>query len=109
MENEAPAAKHALAYCNRGHVWLMKGDLARAITDYGMAIALDPQEARLRVHRAEAHARNGDDVAAIADYRDAIARKPASQDLYVRRGALYLRRFNLWRALMDFYRAYRLM
>jgi tetratricopeptide (TPR) repeat protein len=59
--------KDVIAYNNRGDAYGLKGDLDRAISDYGKAIELNPNYAAAYNGRARAYTGKGDYVHAVAD------------------------------------------
>src|SRR5947208_16912505 len=60
-------SRAAWAYFKRGNAYQFKGELDRAIADYGEAIALDPKVAPAYNHRGHAYQAKGDLDRAIAD------------------------------------------
>jgi tetratricopeptide (TPR) repeat protein len=66
--------------------WSAKGDLDRAIEDYGQAIGLAPKHASAYAGRAVAWRRKGDLDRAIADDDQAIGLEPTNAYAYFNRG-----------------------
>ncbi len=71
------AANRALAYRWRGNDNIVDSALDEAISDYGEAVKLDPQNAGIYASRALALLRKGDRERASADYRRAEKLDPA--------------------------------
>lgn len=59
---------------------------AKAIDDFNVAMASDPEWAEARRRRADCHLALGESEAAIQDYDAAIANQPRDPDLYRHRG-----------------------
>lgn len=79
----------ALAYFNRGVEWKAKGDLAKAIADYGDAIKSDPQQSAAYNNRGIAYAAASDYEKAIADYDKAVELNPTYASALNNRGLAY--------------------
>ena len=75
-------ADSAASYVKRGNWWFEQGDLDRAITDFDMAIAFDPNAAAAYYNRGCVRQAKGDGDRALADYRRATEINP-------RHGAAY--------------------
>src|SRR5262245_44310962 len=76
----------ANSYLERGNVWFAKGDLERAIADYGLAIASDPNFPYGYYNRAVTRYRQGDLERALADFDRAIKLDPRRAESYNKRG-----------------------
>ena len=63
-------------YCNRGVTYGRKGDLDRAVTDYGEAIRLEPDYADAYYERGKAYDKKGDHRRADDDYAEAARLGP---------------------------------
>ena len=63
---------HASIYCERGIVFLGKGEIDRAIADFNAALELDPKHAIAYNNRGAAYAEKGEYDRAISDYNKAI-------------------------------------
>jgi tetratricopeptide (TPR) repeat protein len=63
----------------RASVLVVKGDLDKALVDYGEAIFLVPQDVEAYARRAEIWIKRGDFDKALQDYREAV-RQSASKD-----------------------------
>src|SRR5262245_2310546 len=76
----------AISYVERGAAWLAKGELERAITDFELAIASDPNLAYGYNSRGVARWRLKDYERAVADFTSAIQLDPRFAEAYVNRG-----------------------
>ena len=84
---DSPAdPRDAVAFNNRGVVREEKGDLDRALADYGEAIRLDPRYALAYRNRANVLARTRELDAAMADYAQAIRFSPSDATTFLKRG-----------------------
>ncbi len=81
--------KLAESFNYRGVAFRLKGELDRAIQDYGQAIKLNGKFAVAYNNRAVAYDRKGEYERAIQDYEQAIKLKP-SPEAYFNRGNAYL-------------------
>jgi tetratricopeptide (TPR) repeat protein len=118
---------HALAlkFSNRGVEWRLKGDYARAISDYDEAIRLDPKYADAWYNRCIAYNRQQKYDVALPDCNQAIALGPSANtlnatgqeklsndrsksDYYTQRGVAYHGRNEIDRAITDYGEALRL-
>ncbi|MBP6010918.1 MAG: tetratricopeptide repeat protein [Alphaproteobacteria bacterium] len=95
----------ATAYYNRGNAYVGKNDFARAIDDYGQALALRNGYAEALFNRAVAYRISGNPLAAVADYTSALALTPNDADALAGRGMAYVSLAKHERALEDFNRA----
>ena len=73
-------------YIDRGKAKADKGEYFEAISDYDMAIQLEPANAKSYHYRGEAKYRLGQHAAAIVDYDTAISLNPAAAYAYHYRG-----------------------
>ncbi|HIJ83788.1 MAG TPA: tetratricopeptide repeat protein, partial [Magnetococcales bacterium] len=80
---------HQRAYRLRGTAYLTTGDTPRALEDFNVAQALDPQDHLTLQNRGLALARSGQTEKAIADFDRAIKLKPGHSWSYYNRGRLY--------------------
>lgn len=118
---------HALAvrYSNRGILWRIKNDYARAFADYGEAIRLDPKYSDAYYNRCVAHNRKEGWDLALADCNKAITLGPTANalnttgqeklsidrsraDYFAQRGVAYHGRQEIDRAIADYSEALRL-
>jgi lipoprotein NlpI len=99
----------AKAYYARGTEWARQDMYDRAITDYGVAIELDPDFAPSYYNRALALSNGGDSDRAIADYDRAIKLKPDNSDAYIARAVERTVKGDYRLAVADYEDAIRLM
>src|SRR5262245_22494044 len=78
------------------------GSLDAALTDYDVAIALDPTDPTSYARRADAWRDKGAFDLAIKDYGEAIRLDPLLVSALVQRGLIYERQRQLGRARADF-------
>ena len=71
---------------NRGRAYSEQGEYDRAVSEYTVAIGLNPQDADVYYNRGVAYARQGEYERAIADYTDAIRLNPKFVQAYMLRG-----------------------
>jgi tetratricopeptide (TPR) repeat protein len=102
-----PVRSRAAAHLNRGYEWGAKGDLDRAMADYGAAIELDPQYAAAYYRRGLALRDKGDLDRALADHTTAIRIDPTAS-IYTSRGDVWRAKRDLDRAIVDYGEAIRL-
>jgi tetratricopeptide (TPR) repeat protein len=98
----------AAAYGGRARAYFGKGELAKALADFGEAVRLDPQSASLYLDRAAIYLAKGYLDQAIADYDKAIERDPKLAIGHNNRGLAFSARGELDKALADFDVAVRL-
>jgi tetratricopeptide (TPR) repeat protein len=67
-------------YYNRGNAYYRKGDYYRAISDFDLAIRLDPKSAWAYNNRGEVYEAKNDLDHAIADFDQALKLNPSLQD-----------------------------
>jgi tetratricopeptide (TPR) repeat protein len=82
---KAPKADRLKALTARGAVYERKGEIDRAIGDYGTALQLDPTQADIFNARGELLRKKGDRVHALADFGAALKLNPnhsAAKDNY---------------------------
>jgi tetratricopeptide (TPR) repeat protein len=70
-----------LAYSNRGAVYESRKDYDQAITDFDVAIALNPDLSLAYYNRGTVYEAMGRRVNAILDYRRALDRDPNDEDV----------------------------
>jgi tetratricopeptide (TPR) repeat protein len=99
--------KLAESFTYRGVAYRLKGDLDRAIQDYGQAIKLNGKLATAYNNRGVAYDRKGEYDRAIADYEQAIKLKP-SPEAHFNRGNAYLAKAQYDHAIDDFNQALKL-
>lgn len=100
----------AWPYNNRGNVFQDRPipDLERAISDYNVAIQIDPNLVSALNNRGNAFHTRGDEDAATADYNRAIELKPDYAYPYNGRANVYYAKGDLARAISDYTEAIRL-
>ncbi len=99
--------KLAESFNYRGVAYRLKGDLDRAIQDYGQAIKLNGKFASVYNNRGVAYDRKGEYDRALQDYEQAIKLKP-SPEVYFNRGNAYLAKAQYDHAIDDYNQAIRL-
>ena len=97
--------KAALAYLERGRVYVRKDDLDRAVADFNQALAQDPLLAEAYRARGDIFWLRSDIQAAWTDYDQALALNPADAESWLGRGRAWSARRDSGRAMADFDRA----
>lgn len=92
-------------YYNRGNAYQNRGDLDRALADYGKAIDLDRNDADAYLNRGIAFLSKSDVDRAVADFSKAIELKPKYAAAYFNRGNAYMAKSDVDRALADYGKA----
>jgi lipoprotein NlpI len=92
----------AAAYYNRGSAWRDRGELDKAIADYGEAIAREPNHPDAYANRGIAYRINGDLAKAIADYGEVLRLNPTDSASYVDRGTAQFELGRFAEAASDF-------
>lgn len=92
----------AKLHTHRGSAFAAKGDIARAIAEYGEAIRVDPNWASAYLSRAFNLARKGDHRGAIADLSEVIRIAPRHAIAHQRRAFAYEKIGEYAKALADF-------
>lgn len=98
----------AIAYHNRGIEYFRKGRYDQAISDYTVAVNLDPQNADVFNNRGTAYSAKRDYAKAIGDFDAAIARNPKHAPAYNNRGIAYAAKGELAIAVKSYDAAIRL-
>ncbi|MGH7333145.1 MAG: tetratricopeptide repeat protein [Candidatus Rokuibacteriota bacterium] len=101
-------AGRAVAFANRGHAYLAKGQLEQAIQDYTQSLRLGPDTGGIRVNRGVAYLRRGQDDRALEDFNEVLRITPGDPSAHYHRGLLAWRRGEVERALRDYDDAIRL-
>ena len=91
-------------YIDRGKAKADKGEYFEAISDYDMAIQLEPANAKSYHYRGEAKGELGQYAAAIVDYDTAISLNPAAAYAYHYRGEAKYRLGQHAAAIADYER-----
>ena len=94
--------KNPKSLSNRGSVWLLAGDPARAIMDFDAAIALVPEDASLYFNRGIAFSKLQQQDKAITEYSEAIRRRPDFAAAYYNRGFEFELKKMTTEALADY-------
>ena len=100
--------KGAVAYLNRGNVWLLKHEYDKAIADYNEAIRIDPRYAIAYNNRGLAWSDKKEYDKAIADYNEAIRLDPKDALAYHGRGLVWSAKKEYDKAIADYSEAIRL-
>ena len=95
----------SVAYKDRGDSYFAHGDYERAISDFGRAINLSPEDADAYIKRGIAYDANGHYQHGIADFSMAINLRPGSPTPYTMRGGAYELAGDKERAITDFEKA----
>ncbi|WP_159731434.1 tetratricopeptide repeat protein [Methylosinus sp. Ce-a6] len=98
----------AAAHAYRGDAYRAKGELDRAIADYGAAIAAKPNTASIFLGRGEAYLAKGEFDRAIADFDKASALDGALVSAYLDRAKAHDAKGDLDKAISDLGEAIRL-
>jgi tetratricopeptide (TPR) repeat protein len=106
-DRNEPDRSRAVAYFNRGYEWRAKGELDRAIADYGAAIELNPRYAPAYHGRGVAFRDKGDLDRALADHTMAIRIQPTPA-VFTSRGDVWREKGDIDRAIIDYGEAIRL-
>ena len=92
----------SVGYIDRGKAKADKGEYFEAISDYDMAISLNPDFASAYHYRGKAKAKLGRHIDAIVDYDTAISLKPDDSSAYNSRGWAKYRLGRHAAAIADF-------
>jgi tetratricopeptide (TPR) repeat protein len=98
----------AVAYSNRGTIWLSKKDYDRAVSDYDEAIKLDPNNPLPRYNRGTLWLQTERYDRAISDLDYAISLNPENFEYYNNRGRSYFLKGDYNRAIVDYNEVIRL-
>jgi tetratricopeptide (TPR) repeat protein len=88
-------------HANRGALFLMRGQVDRALVQLEEAVRLRPELHHARVSLAEAHLQRKDSRRALEQLNSAIRRQPRLAELYRHRARLHLTRNDPVAALAD--------
>ena len=102
QENSIPKKIRAIFFCIRGDAYAKKGDLDRAIYDYGEAIKLDPECMAAFYNRGNTYAKKGDLDRAISDFNEAIDLDFKNAAAFYNRGNAYQEKGDFDHAISDF-------
>ena len=81
----------AVAFVNRAIAYSVRRGFDQALSDYGAAIQLDPENPLAFYNRGNLHFDRGEHAKAIVDYSSAIERDPSFALAYLNRGVAYER------------------
>ncbi len=81
----------AVAHVNRAVAYSLRRGFDQALSDYGAAIRLDPENPLAYYNRGNLHFDRGEHAKAIADYTSAIERDPSFALAYLNRGLAHER------------------
>ncbi len=95
-------------YFLRGSEKYNNGDYLGAITDYNMALMINPDYAYAYNNRGTIFDTLGEQEQALADYNNALRLNPNDERAYYNRGTIYLEIGNYDQALADYNNALRL-
>jgi len=96
---------YADAYYNRGCVYDRLGNLTQALSDYNMAVEINPGHADAYNNRGYIYSRQGYFDQAISDFNKAIEINPNIAGYYYNRGVPDSKLGNIAQAIADFSRA----
>ena len=103
-----PATDLAIAYANRGSVWMQKKQYDKAIADLSEAIRLDPELAGLYGNRGRAWFQKKEFDRAISDLDQCIRLDPKAPEFYLYRGRGWFAKSEYDKAIADYTSAIRL-
>ena len=98
----------AKAYYTRGAEWASQGNHDRAISDFGMAVELDPKLAGAYYNRALSWSEKNEPDRAIADYGRALQLSPGDARAHIGRAVELSVKGDYKRAIADYDEAIRL-
>ena len=93
---------------NRGVAYQLKGENAKALSDYSEGLRLNPKDFRAHYNRGNYYSSIGNAEGAISDFSDAVALEPQFALGYFARGLAHERQGNRSLATEDFQQAKRL-
>jgi tetratricopeptide (TPR) repeat protein len=106
IEDAAVDSKvHALAYTNRGNAYLRLKAYDRALSDYEMAIVLNPDFATPYNNRGIVYHRLGQYRRAITEFNKAVQLKPDYANAFNNRGYAYQQLGEFGKARSDYEKA----
>jgi len=108
IDASTPELKNAEDYNSRGVAYGRKGEYAKAISDFNIAIGLRPGYATAYDNRGHAYSLQGDFARAIPDFNTAIELKPDYYLAYYNRGYAYKIKDDKTQAIDDFTNAIKL-
>ena len=81
--------KNKNGWNNRGYMYFLRGEDAKAIADYTKAIEIDPEDISLYLNRSDAYTSSGNYNAALTDLSKVIELSPTSYWGWLGRGQAY--------------------
>jgi tetratricopeptide (TPR) repeat protein len=90
-DRTATPQNRAVAYVNRAVAYSLRRSFDQALSDYGVAIQLDPENPLAYYNRGNLHFDRGEHAKAIADYTSAIERDTSFALAYLNRGLAHER------------------
>jgi tetratricopeptide (TPR) repeat protein len=93
--------REAMAYINRGEIYLNQKDYSMALSDFNKAIEYDPYYAEVYINRGIILFEQGAYSKAIQDYNRAIQLNPEFEEAYINRSLVYLKLKQYDKALAD--------
>ena len=91
----------SVAYNNRGHAYLLKGEKDKAISDFTKLITLFPGMAEAYYNRACVYDLKGERNKAISDFTEALKINPYFGEAYYNRGNAYYKEGKLAKEIAD--------
>ena len=104
-EVQLPKLKNAQAYNNRGLAFFEKGQYDLAISDFSLAIAIDPKNATAYSNRGDTYLIKGQYDEAIADFSKVIEINPKLSVFYYLRGNVYFKKKDYANTWNDYHKA----
>jgi len=95
----------AEAYLKEGNLWMGKGQLDRAISNFNKALEIDPRYAEAYNDRGVAYANKGQYNEAISDFDKALQITPRDAEVYNNRAVAYELKGQHDRAISDYNKA----
>lgn len=90
---------------NLGTLYLISGNVDKALSRYNKVIEIDPKYTEAYYNRGNVYVDKGDIDKALSDYNRAIELKPKYADAYYNRGNVYLNKRELDQAISDYNKA----
>jgi len=97
--------EYAFGFVMRGNVYLKKGELDKAVSDYSYAITLQPDYVEAYINRGGVYFLLGKHDDVITDCNEAIRLDPNYANAYVNRGNAYLNKDEFDKAIADYNKA----
>lgn len=94
--------RHSMNYLSRGAMYIEKGDTAKALADYNLAVSMDPYYAPGYGNRAIVLYQTNDYEGALADLNEAIRLDTRQSGYYINRGLVRYQMNDLRGAMADY-------